>query len=121
MLLKAKEKVNEVLDSTFISAGKVAEQFEDALSERLGLVNPVSVNSGTSALHLALAVAGVGPGNEVILPAQTFVATGLVILMQGAKPVFADIQYDTGNIDPASIREKITDKTKAIMPVRWAG
>jgi perosamine synthetase len=118
---KAKEKVNEVLDSTFISAGKVAEQFENALSEKLGLVNPVSVNSGTSALHLALTVAGVGPGGEVILPAQTFVATGLVILIQGATPVFADIQYVTGNIDPASIRKKITEKTKAIMPVHWAG
>ena len=118
---KAKGKVNEVLDSTFVSAGEIAEQFEDALSEKLGLVNPVSVNSGTSALHLALTVAGVGPGGEVILPAQTFVATGLVILMQGAKPVFADIQYETGNIDPASIRGKITDKTKAIMPVHWAG
>lgn len=118
---KAKEKVNEVLDSTFISAGKVAEQFENALSEKLGLVNPVAVNSGTSALHLALAIAGVWPGDEVILPAQTFVATGLVILMQGATPVFADIQYETGNIDPASIREKITEKTKAIIPVHWAG
>ena len=118
---KAKEKVKEVLDSTFISAGKVAEQFENALSEKLGLVNPVAVNSGTSALHLALAIADVGPGDEVILPAQTFVATGLVILMQGATPVFADIQYDTGNIDPVSIMEKITDKTKAIMPVHWGG
>ena len=118
---KAKENVNEVLDSTFVSAGEIAGQFEDALSERLGLVNPVSVNSGTSALHLALAIAGVGPGDEVVLPAQTFVATGLVILMQGATPVFADIQYETGNIDPASIRGKITDKTKAIVPVHWGG
>lgn len=115
------ELATEVLRSTFISAGKVAGQFEDALSEKLELVNPVAVNSGTSALHLALAIAGVGPGDEVILPAQTFVATGLVILMQGAKPVFADIQYETGNIDPASIRKKITEKTKAIMPVHWGG
>lgn len=118
---RAIELASEVLQSTFVSAGEVAGQFEDALSEKLGLVNPVSVNSGTSALHLALAIAGVGPGDEVILPAQTFVATGLVILTQGATPVFADIQYETGNIDPASIRAKITDKTKAIMPVHWGG
>ena len=118
---KAKENVNEVLNSTFVSAGKIAGQFEDALSGKLGLVNPVAVNSGTSALHLALDVAGVGLGDEVILPAQTFVATGLVILMQRATPVFADIQYETGNIDPASIRKKITEKTKAIIPVHWGG
>jgi len=118
---RAIELASKVLQSTFISEGETVKQFEDALVQILGLVNPVAINSGTSALHLALAIAGVGPGDEVILPAQTFVATGLVILMQGAVPIFADIQYETGNIDPASIREKITDKTKAIMPVHWGG
>ena len=118
---KAKENINKVLDSTFISAGKIAEKFENALSEKLRLVNPVTLNSGTSALHLALVVAGVKQGDEVILSPQTFVASGLSILMQGAKPVFADIQYETGNIDPKSIEEKITDKTKAIMPVHRGG
>jgi perosamine synthetase len=118
---KAKEYVNKVLDSTFISAGNMAEQFEKELSVRLGLVNPVSVNSGTAALHLALSIAGIGPGDEVILPAQTFIATGLVILMQGATPVFADIQLETGNIDPVSVRIKITSRTKAIIPVHWSG
>ena len=115
------ERVGEVLKSTFVSAGEVAIEFEKELSDTLGLVNPVSVNSGTSALHLGLEVAGVGPGDEVILPAQTFVASGLSILMTGAAPVFADIQYETGNIDPESIKEKITENTKAIMPVHWAG
>lgn len=118
---RAIELATTVLRSTFISEGETVKQFENALTQKLGLINPVAVNSGTSALHLALAVAGVGPGDEVILPAQTFVATGLVILMQGATPVFADIQYETGNIDPNSIREKITEKTKAIIPVHWAG
>ena len=117
----AKKRVSEVLNSTFISAGKVAEQFENALNKKLGLVNPVTVNSGTSALHLALAVAGIKAGDEVILSPQTFVASGLSILMTGAKPVFADIQYETGNIDPKSIEDKITEKTKAIMPVHWGG
>ena len=96
-------------------------QFESALAGRLGLLNPVALNSGTSALHLALALAGIGPGDEVILPAQTFVATGLVILMQRATPVFADIDPLTGNISPASIAEKITPRTRAILPVHWAG
>jgi perosamine synthetase len=112
---------NQVLDSTFVSAGKMADLFESMLTEKLHVSKPVSVNSGTSALHLALAVAGVGHGDEVILPAQTFIATGFVILMLGAKPVFADIQLETGNIDPKSIRNKITEKTKAIIPVHWGG
>jgi perosamine synthetase len=114
-------RIKKVLDSTFISEGKVVEEFERSLASRLHLKNPVAVNSGTSALHLALAVAGVKRQDEVILPPQTFVATGLAILMQGAIPVFADIQYETGNIDPKSIKEKITSLTKAIIPVHWAG
>jgi len=118
---KVYENVKKVLDSGFLSEGDVVEEFESALSEKLGLVNPVAVNSGTSALHLALVLAGVGPGDEVILPAQTFVATGLVVLMQGATPVFADIQYETGNIDPEDIVRKITPRTKAIMCVHWGG
>ncbi len=111
----------ETLRSTFVSEGRRAQQFESRLAEQLGLIGPVVVNSGTSALHLALAIAGVGPGDEVILPAQTFVATGMAILMQRATPVFADIQPQTGNLDPDSVRGKITARTRAIMPVHWAG
>jgi perosamine synthetase len=99
----------------------MVKRFESALSERLGLRNPVAVNSGTAALHLALALVGVGPGDEVILPAQTFVATGLVILMQRARPVFADIDPMTGNLAPGSIAERISPRTKAVIPVHWAG
>lgn len=118
---KAIEFVVETLQSGFVSEGKRVRQFEQELSQKFGLVRPVTVNSGTSALHLALEIAGIGSGDEVILPAQTFVASGLVILMCGANPVFADIQINTGNLDPASVREKITPRTKAIMPVHWAG
>jgi len=117
----AKKRILQVLNSTYLSAGKVSDEFEIGLTKTLGLFNPVSVNSGTSALHLGLVVAGVSQGDEVILPPQTFVASGLAIIMAGAKPVFADIQYETGNIDPESIKQKITKKTKAIMPVHWAG
>ncbi|TKS58504.1 MAG: hypothetical protein EWM72_02942 [Nitrospira sp.] len=118
---QAVTRVADVLRSTRLSEGKMVKDFETELSRQIGLRNPVALNSGTSALHLGLALSGVGPGDEVILPAQTFIATGLVILAQYAKPVFADIQLRTGNIDPESIRRKITERTKAIMPVHWAG
>lgn len=111
----------DVLESGWLSEGARVREFEAALSSRLGLANPVCLNSGTSALHLALAVAGIGPGDEVIIPAQTFVATGLAVLMQRATPVFADIDLSTGNISPASVKEKLTPRTAAIMPVHWAG
>jgi len=115
------DTVKDVLKSTFLSEGDIVRNFEDELNSKLGLINSVAVNSCTSALHLALILAGVKEGDEVILPAQTFIATGLVILMQKAKPVFADIQYNTGNIDPNSIKEKITSNTKAIIVVHWGG
>ena len=118
---KSIELAVETLKSTFVSEGKTVKLFEQQLESVLGLANPVAVNSGTSALHLALTVGGVGPGDEVILPAQTFLATGMVILQQFAKPIFADIRYGTGNINPSSIREKITEKTKAIIAVHWGG
>jgi perosamine synthetase len=118
---QAIDSATEVLKSGWISEGYKVKEFEAALSERLGLHNPVAVNSGTSALHLALSIAQVGWGHEVILPAQTFVATGMVVLAAGAKPVFADIQPDTGNICPRSISEKITERTRAIIAVHWGG
>jgi perosamine synthetase len=117
----ASEQVVETLGSTFISEGKKVKKFEEQLTHELGIINPVALNSGTSALHLAMILTGIQPGDEVIVPAQTFVATALVVLQEGAVPVFADINYNTGNIDPGSIREKITEKTKAIVPVHWGG
>ncbi len=117
----AVERATECLKSGWISEGRQVREFEAALAKRLGMIRPVALNSGTAALHLALAVAGVGPGDEVILPPQTFVATGLVILMQGATPVFADIDPETGNLDPATLRAKITEATKAVIPVHWTG
>ena len=118
---EAYENVKEVLESTMLSEGKLVKKFESKLQSELGLINPVALNSGTSALHLALVLAGIKPGDEVILSAQTFIATGLVIVQEKAVPVFADIQYETGNIDPKSVKKKMTKKTKAIMVVHWAG
>jgi len=118
---KAIELASHVLRSSWVSEGKMVKEFEIQLNKSLGLANPVALNSGTSALHLALVLAGVGPGDEVIIPAQTFVATGLAVLMPRATPIFADIDPTTGNISVASIKEKITDRTKAIIPVHWGG
>lgn len=118
---EAVAEVNNVLRSGFLSEGATVVAFEQALAQQLGLAHPVALNSGTSALHLALALAGVGPGDEVILPAQTFIATGLVVLMQGAIPVFGDVQRDTGNLDPDSVRARLTPRTRAVIPVHWGG
>lgn len=117
----AQRRVNEVLHTTFLSEGKLVKEFEARLSAELGMVHPAALNSGTSALHLALEVAGVGPGDEVILSPQTFIASALTVVQVGARPVFADIQYETGNLDPADIEHRITPRTKAIMAVHWGG
>ncbi len=109
------------LRSGFLSEGKQVKRFENELSAQLGLIRPVALNSGTTALHLALVLAGVQTGDEVIIPPQTFIATGMAVLMAGATPVFADIQYQTGNLDPASFEKKITARTRAVIPVHWAG
>jgi perosamine synthetase len=118
---EANTLVQKVLSSGFISEGEVVKEFEKKLQDHFGLLNPIALNSGTTALHLAVVLAGIGAGDEVIIPAQTFVATGLVVLQQNAKPVFADVEYETGNISCKSIVEKITERTKAIMPVHWGG
>ena len=113
--------INKVLQTRQLNQGQIVDEFEKQLQEKLGLVNPVTTNSGTSALFLALKLRGVQQGDEVILPAQTFVATGMAILMCSAKPIFADINPKTGLICPKSIKEKLTNKTKAVIPVSWAG
>lgn len=114
-------EVARVLRSGMLSEGRMVARFEQRLRDELGLANPVALNSGTSALHLALTLAGVGPGDEVIIPPQTFIATGTAVLMQGATPVFADIQPTTGNIDPEAIRARVTSRTRAVIPVHWSG
>jgi perosamine synthetase len=117
---KGIDNVVKVLESGLISAGKIADQFENELS-KYGFTNPVTLNSGTVTMHLALIASGVKKGDEVIIPAQTFIATGLAVLYVGAVPVFADINSYDGNISVESIKDKITEKTKAIIPVHWGG
>lgn len=118
---KAIGRVASVLKSGWVGEGKVVEEFEKRFQELIGAPFPVAVNSGTSALHLALVMTGIGPGDEVITTAQTFIATSHVVLAQGARSVFADVQYETGNIDPHDIEHRISERTKAILVVHWGG
>lgn len=112
--------LGEVIKSGRLSEGKHVDLFEQTLKEKFGIHHLVTVNSGTAALHLALVAAGVKPGDEVILSAQTFIASGLAILYCGAIPVFVDIDY-SGNIKAGLIERFITNKTKAILVVHWGG
>jgi len=107
MLIPALEELEREYDKA-----KRDKEFEKELSQKLGWINPLAVNSGTSALHLALATIGIKMSDEVIIPAQTFIATGLAVLYQKAKPVFADIEAETGNINISKIEKNITPKMR---------
>jgi perosamine synthetase len=113
--------VIEVLRSGNIAEGQKVKDFEEAFAKYSGTSFAVAVNSGTAALHVALLARGIGAGDEVITTPITFVATSNSVLFTGAKPVFSDIREDTFNIDPDSIIEKITARTKAIIPVHLYG
>lgn len=113
--------VIEVLRSGTIAEGQKVKDFEEAFAKYSGTSFAVAVNSGTAALHVALLAHGIGAGDEVITTPFTFVATANSVLFTGAKPVFSDIREDTFNIDPESIIEKITPRTKAIIPVHLYG
>lgn len=101
--------------------GEPVERFEEDFARYCGTEHAVAVNTGTSALHLALLASGVGPGDEVITVPMTFVATAAAILYAGATPVFVDIDPATWNMDPAKLEEAITPRTRAIMPVHLHG
>lgn len=115
------ETVCAVLRTPNLSLGPKLEEFENALAEYIGRKRSVAVNSGTSGLFLCMLALGIGPGDEVITTPFTFIATANCIMMVGAKPVFVDIDPETLNIDPSKIESKITDKTKAILPVEVFG
>ncbi len=118
---EARRNVQETLITRWIGEGPRVKLFEDRLELVLGVDFALALCNGTAGLRLALAMCNVGPGDEVITTAQTCTATNMPILEQFATPVFADIQYCTGNIDPQDIEHRITDKTKAIIVVHWAG
>lgn len=119
------EEVQEVVDSLrsgWVTTGPKVKRFEEQFSAFVGDdVEAIAVNSATAGLHLALEAVGVGPGDEVITTPYTFTATAEVVRYLGAEPVFVDIDPITMNIDPDKIEEKVTSRTRAIIPVHFAG
>lgn len=111
----------EVLKSGNLAQGEKVEEFEERFAEFIGVEHAVAVSSGTAALHIALLAYGIGAGDEVITTPFSFIATANSILLTGAKPVFADINEDDFNINPDAVLEKITHRTKAIVPVHLYG
>lgn len=101
--------------------GNRGRQFQENFAEFCGVEHGIAVMNGTAALHVALAAANIGPGDEVIVPPRTFIATAFSVLHQNAVPVFADVDYETQNIDINDVREKITPRTRAIICVHLAG
>ena len=114
------EAVVKALRSDWLTTGPLVEDFEAALEKVIG-APCISVSSGTAALHCAYAAIGLQPGDEVITPPITFIATQATAALFGAKIVFADVQSDTANIDPQAVEAAITSKTKAIVAVDYAG
>lgn len=112
--------VEKVLRSDWLTTGPVVTQFEEALAARVG-ADCVAVSSGTAALHVAYAAVGIGPGDEVVTTPMTFVATAAAAALLGARIVFADVEPDTANLDPAAAAAAITSKTKAVAAVDYAG
>lgn len=115
------DAVNSVLNTRWLSLGPKINEFEQAFADHVGTAHAIGVNSGTSGLHLAMIAAGVGPGDEVITPSFSFIASANCVLYERGKPVFVDIDPCTGNIDSTCIEAAITPRTKAIIPVHAFG
>ena len=115
------QAIEAVCEETAFSGGKFADKFDHEFAEFVGVPYASGVNNGTSALHAAMVALGIGKGDEVIVPANTYIATAWGVTYSGATPVFVDCHPDTWEIDPSKIEEKITSKTKAIIGVHLYG
>jgi perosamine synthetase len=115
------QSVVEVLRSNWLTTGPKIAEFERAFAKSVGAAEAVAVSSGTAALHAAMYALGVGPGDEVIVPAMTFAASANCVVYQGATPVFVDVAPDTLLIDTNNVKAKITARTRAIIAVDYAG
>jgi perosamine synthetase len=118
---REEELVVETLRSGQLSLGPMIDRFEEALAEYTGTTRVAAVSSGTAGLHLCMRLAGIAPGDEVVTTPYSFVASANCALYEGATPVFADIDPDTLNLDPAAVEAAITPRTKAILPVHIFG
>ena len=119
-----KSEINKVitcLKSGWITTGARCKEFEDNFCQLTGSQQAISVNSATAGMHITLSALNIGPGDEIITPSMTFASTINMVALRGATPVFVDIDYGTLNINPDLAEEKITKKTKAIIPVHFAG
>ena len=114
-------EVSDALRSGWITTGPKTKQFEADFAAYLGAPSALAVSSGTAAMHLALVVHGIGPGDEVITTPMTFCSTVSVIEHVGARPILVDVQPDTLNIDPDLVAAAVTDRTRAILPVHYGG
>jgi UDP-4-amino-4,6-dideoxy-N-acetyl-beta-L-altrosamine transaminase len=115
------QAVTDALRSDWLTTGPLVEAFERAVASLVEAEHAVAVNSGTAALHAAVFAAGIGDGDEVITSPLTFVASANAVLYQGGRPVFADIRPDTLALDPADVAAKLTGRTRAVLPVDFAG
>lgn len=115
------QAVVDVLKGDYLTTGPFVKEFEDKVANYVGAKYAVAVSNGTAALHMACFAAGIKEGDEVIVSSMTFAASANAVLYCGGTPVFADIDPVTYNIDPDRVEEKITDKTKAIIPVDFSG
>lgn len=115
------EAVTEVLKSDWLTQGPKIVEFEQALADLTGVRHAVAVNNGTAALHCAYYAAGIGDDDEVLMPGMSFAATANAALYLGARPVFVDVDKDTGNVAPDEVRRAITKRTKAIVGVDFTG
>jgi perosamine synthetase len=115
------EAIAEAIATGWVSQGPRVQAFEAAFAKRVGAADAVATTSCTTALQLALHVCGVGPGDEVVVPSLSFIATANAVWQCGARPVFADIDPRTYNLDPVAAERAITPRTKAIMPVHQVG
>ncbi|MCD5985536.1 UDP-4-amino-4-deoxy-L-arabinose aminotransferase [Pseudomonas sp. CDFA 610] len=113
--------VTRVLKSGWITTGPECQKLEEQFAERVGALHAIALSSATGAMHLTLLALGIGPGDEVITPSQTWVSTANMICLLGATPVFVDVDRNTLMVDAAHVAQAITPRTKAIVPVHYAG
>ena len=115
------EAFAQALRDPILTTGEAVARFEQRFAAQLGRKHAIAVQSCTAALHISLVALGIGPGDEVITTPMTFIATATAIIQAGARPVFVDVEPDTGNMDPARVEAAITSRTRAILPVHLFG
>ncbi len=113
--------IQEVLDSEYLVDGPMTREFESLIKTITGAQHAVACTSATTGMEMALRILGVGPGDEVVIPAFTHPATGLAVLTVGATPVIVDVDLETRNTTLERMREAVTQKTRVLMPVSWGG